>query len=62
MKRRPKSNTCLVVLHSLYLVRMFLDDLFVPNFLDFQNFMYLYLDYFRSGIYPETSCECNCTS
>jgi hypothetical protein len=62
MKRLLKSNTCLVVLHSLYLVRRFLDDLFVPNFLDFENFMYLYPDSFRSGIYPETSCECNCTS
>jgi hypothetical protein len=52
MKRLSKSNTCLVVLHSLYLVRRFLDDLFVPNFLDFENFMYLYPNSSGKGIYP----------
>jgi hypothetical protein len=52
MKRLLKSNTCLVVLDSLYLVRRFLDDLFVLNFLDFENFMYLYANCFCSGIYP----------
>jgi hypothetical protein len=38
------------------------DDLFVPNFPDFENFMYLNQDSFGSGIYPKTSCELNCTS
>jgi hypothetical protein len=51
-----------VVLHSLSLVRRFVDDLFVPNFPDFENFMYLNQDSFGSGIYPKTSCELNCMS
>jgi hypothetical protein len=38
------------------------DDLFVPDFPDFVNFMYLKQDSFGSGIYPITSCELNCTS
>jgi hypothetical protein len=38
------------------------DDLFVPDFPDFENFMYLNQDSFGSGIYPKTSCELNCTS
>jgi hypothetical protein len=62
MKRLSKSNTCLVVLHSLYLVRRVVDDLLVPNFLDFENFMYLNSDFFSSGIYVKTSCELNYTS
>jgi hypothetical protein len=57
-----KSNTCPVVLHRLSLVRRFVDDLFVPDFPDFVNFMYLNQDSFGSGIYPKTSCELNCTS
>ena len=56
------SNTCPVVLHSLSLVCRFVDDLFVPDFPDFENFMYLNQDSFGSGIYPKTSCELNCTS
>ncbi len=40
------------MLDSLYLVRRFLDDLFVPNFLDFENFMYLNANCFHTGIYP----------
>ncbi len=51
MKRLSKSNACLIVLHSLYLVHRFVDDLFVPTFLDFENFMYLNPDCFGSGIY-----------
>jgi hypothetical protein len=62
MKRLSKSNTCLVVLHSLSLVRRFVDNFFVLKFLDFENFMYLHPDSFGSGIYPKTSCELNCTS
>jgi hypothetical protein len=62
MKRLSKNNTCLVVLRSLYLVRRFVDDLFVPTFLDFENFTYLNPDSFGSGIYPKMSCELNCTS
>jgi len=57
-----KSNSCPVVLHSLSLVRRFVDDLFVPDFLDFENFMYLIQDSFSSGIYPKTSCGLNCMS
>jgi hypothetical protein len=38
------------------------DDLSVPNFPDFENFMYLNQDSFGSGIYPKTSCELNCMS
>jgi hypothetical protein len=38
------------------------DNLFVPDFLDFENFIYLNQGSFDSGIYPETSCELNCTS
>jgi hypothetical protein len=38
------------------------DDLFVPDFPDFENLMYLNQDSFGSGIYPKTSCELNCTS
>ncbi len=37
MKRLLKSNTCLVVLPSLYLVRRFVDDLCVPTFLDLRT-------------------------
>ncbi len=53
--------TCPVVLHSLSLGHRFVDDLFVPDFPDFENFMYLNQDSFGSGIYPKTSCELNCT-
>jgi hypothetical protein len=62
MKRLLKNNTCLVVVHSLSMVRRFVDDLFVPNFLDLENFMYLDLDSFRSTITQKMSCELNCTS
>jgi hypothetical protein len=57
-----KSNTCHVMLHRLSLVRRFVDDLFVPNFPHFENFMYLDQDSFGSSIYSKTSCELNCTS
>jgi hypothetical protein len=62
MKRLSKSNTCFVLLHSLYLVRRFVDDLFVLTFLDFENFMYLHPNSFGSGTYQKMSCELNCTS
>jgi hypothetical protein len=62
IKRLLKSNTCPVVLHRLSLVCRFVDDLFVPDFPDFENFMYLNQDSFGSGIYPKTSCELNCMS
>jgi hypothetical protein len=61
IKHLLKSDTCPVMLHSLSLVRRFVDDLFVPDFPDFENFMYLNQDSFGSGIYPKTSCELNCT-
>jgi hypothetical protein len=57
-----KSSTCPVVLHSLSLVLRFVDDLFVPHFPDFENFMYLNQGSIGSGIYPKTSCELNCMS
>ncbi len=62
IKRLLKSNTCLVVLRRLSLVRRFVDDLFVLDFPDFENFMYLNQDSFGSGIHPKTSCGLNCTS
>jgi len=62
IKRLLKSNTCPVVFHGLSLVCRFVDDLFVPDFPDFENFMYLNPGSFGSGIYPKTSCELNCTS
>jgi hypothetical protein len=61
-KRLLKSSTCPVVLHRLSLVCRSVDDLFVPDFPDFVNFMYLKQDSIGSGIYPITSCELNCTS
>jgi len=61
IKRLLKSKTY-VALHSLSLVYRFVDDLFVPNFPNFEKFMYLNQDTFGSGIYPKTSCELNCTS
>jgi hypothetical protein len=57
IKHLLKSNTCPVVLHSLSLVHRFVDELFVPDFPDFENFMYSNQDSFGSGIYPKTSCE-----
>jgi hypothetical protein len=60
IKRLLKSNTCPVVLHSLSLVCRFVVGLFVPDFADFENFMYQ--DSFGSVICPKTSCELNCTS
>jgi hypothetical protein len=62
INRLLKSNTCPVVLHGLSLVRRLVDDLFFPDFPDFENFMYLNQDSFGSGIYPKTFCELNCTS
>ncbi len=62
IKHLLKSNTCPVVLHRLSLVRRFVDDLFVPDFPDFENFMYLNQDSFGSGIHLKTSCELSCTS
>ncbi len=50
-----KNNTFPVVLHRLSLVCRFVDDLFVPDFPDFENFMYLDQDSFGSSIYPNTS-------
>jgi hypothetical protein len=62
LKSLLKSNTCHVMLHRLCLVRRFVDDLFVPNFPHFENFMYLDQDSSSSSIYSKTSCELNCTS
>ncbi len=62
IKHLLKSNACPVVLHRLSLVCRFVDDLFVPDFPDFVNFIYLNQDSFGSGIYPKTSCELNCMS
>jgi hypothetical protein len=41
VKRLLKSKTCPVLLHRLSLVHRFVDDLFVPDFPDFENFIYL---------------------
>jgi hypothetical protein len=60
LKHLLKNNTCSVVLHRLSLAHRFV--LFVPDFPDFENFMYLDQDCFGSSIYPKTSCELNCTS
>jgi hypothetical protein len=64
LKHLLKNNKCPVVLLSLSLVCRFVDDLFVPDFPDFENFDFLYLDqdWFSGSIYPTTSCELNCTS
>ncbi len=48
-----KNNTCLVVLHRLYLVCRIVDDLFVAKFPDLENFMYLDQHSFDGGIYPK---------
>jgi hypothetical protein len=57
-----KRNTCPVVLHRLSMLRRFVDDPFVPDFPDVENFMYLDQGTFGSGIYPKTSCEFSCMS
>jgi hypothetical protein len=57
-----KNNTCLAVLHRLSFVCNFVDDLFVADFPDFENFMYIDQDSFDGGIFPKTSCELNYTS
>ncbi len=44
IKHFLKSKTCPVVLHSLSFVHRFVDDLFVPDFPDFENFTYLNQD------------------
>jgi hypothetical protein len=38
------------------------DNIFVPDFPDFGNFMYLDRDSFGGSIYSKTSCVSNCTS
>ncbi len=53
IKHLLKSNICPIMLHSLLLVRRFVDDLFVSNFPDFENFLYLNQDSFGSGIYQK---------
>jgi hypothetical protein len=50
IKHLLKSNTCPVVLHRLSLVRRFVDDLFVPDFPDFEKFMYLNQGSFGSSM------------
>jgi len=57
-----KYNTCPVVLHRLSLVRRFVDDLFVPDFPDLENFMYLDQYFFGGSTYPKSSRKLNCTS
>jgi hypothetical protein len=48
-----KTNKCPVVPHRLSMVHRFVDDLFVPDFPDFENFMYLNQSSFGSGIHPK---------
>ncbi len=50
------------MLHRLSLVHRFVDDLFVPDFPDFENFMYLDQYFFGGGTYPKSSYKLNCTS
>jgi hypothetical protein len=57
-----KNKTWSIVLHRLSLVCRFVDDLFIPNFPEFESFMYLDKDSFGGGIYPKMSCDLNCTS
>jgi len=57
-----KNNACHAVLHRLYLVCRIVDDLFVADFPNFENFMYLDQDSFHGGIYPKISCELKYTS
>jgi hypothetical protein len=61
LKLLLKYNTCPVVLHRLSLVCRFVDDLFVPDFPDFENFIYLDQYFFGGGTYPKSSCKLNCT-
>jgi hypothetical protein len=51
------NNTCCAVLHRFYLVCRIVDDLFVAEFPDFENFIYLDQDSFDGGIYPKIYCE-----
>jgi hypothetical protein len=62
LKLLLKYNTCPVVLHRLSLVRRFVDDLFVPDFPDLENFMYLDQYFFGGSTYPKSSRKLNCTS
>ncbi len=50
------------MLHRLYLVCRIVDDLFVAEFPNFENFIYLDQDSFDGGIYPKISCELKYTS
>jgi len=53
IKHLLKNNTNPIVFHSLSLVRRFMDDLFVPDFPDVENFMYLNLNSFGGSIYQK---------
>jgi hypothetical protein len=45
-----KNNACHAVLHRFYLVCRIVDDLFVADFPDFENFVNLVQDSFDGGI------------
>ncbi|KAH7429047.1 hypothetical protein KP509_09G028400 [Ceratopteris richardii] len=62
MERLVLANTFPIIIHKLSNIRRFVDDLFVPDFSSFQDFMYLDNDAFGGGIYPKNFCELNCTS
>ncbi len=62
IKHLLKNDTCPVMLHSLSLVHRFVDDLFILDLPDFENFTYFNQDSFGGGIYPKTSFELNCMS
>jgi hypothetical protein len=53
-----KKNSCPIVLDRLSVVCRFV-DLLVP---DFESFMFRDKESFGVRIYPEMSCELNCTS
>jgi len=57
-----KNNACPAVLQRLYLLCRIVDDLFVADFPDFENFIYLDQDSFDGGIYPNISWELKYTS
>jgi hypothetical protein len=57
-----KNNACRAVLHRLYLVCRIVDDLFVADFPDFENFMYLDQDSLMVAYIPNNIWELKYTS
>jgi hypothetical protein len=55
-----KNNICHVIVHKLFMVCRFVDDLLELNPLDFEILMYLHQMSIGSGIFPKTFCQLNC--